>query len=204
MQRNFYKFGVATILTGLITLVFVYHFDKTSDFVANFNSAIVKSEIKRVSFSTQEKVKVVTNTTTTTTQKPATVATSKATSISVITTTTVQKPHILTYDELFNYTRIDYSDYSVNGTKHILFFTTLWSQMNWWMSSDTINKDSKELKSCAVNNCVFTSNRNYLKNIHEYDALFFHLSQRFWTINDSLKPITTRSPSQLYVFATQE
>jgi Fucosyltransferase, N-terminal len=103
--------------------------------------------------------------------------------------------------------KIEYEmfDYESNSdTKHILFFTKFWYHLNWGLSSETITKDSPELKGCRFQNCIFTNKRNFLNQTHEYDALIFHQSIGSWYNKSTIEPIKTRSPHQLYILATQE
>jgi Fucosyltransferase, N-terminal len=116
---------------------------------------------------------------------------------------TTKKPYLgLNY--IINYTIVNYKKDNSDDTKTILFYTKRWSAKNWDLSAEKIDKDSPELKNCPAKNCIFVSDRSYLKEIHEYDALIFHETQSCWYDKSDLKPIKTRSPHQLYIVAAQE
>lgn len=105
-------------------------------------------------------------------------------------------------EKIFKYKIVNYEN--VGDTKHILFFTQLWSRRNWGLSNVTLTKNSPELSNCPYKNCIFTSNRTYLNQTHEYDALIFHQCPSVWHNKSLIHPIKTRSPHQLYIFAAQE
>jgi Fucosyltransferase, N-terminal len=114
-----------------------------------------------------------------------------------------EKPY-LGVNYVINYTMVDYEKHTNETTKTVLFFTKKWSEKLWGLSADKIDKDSPELKNCPVNNCVMVFDRNYLKEIHEFDALVFHETESCWYDSRDFEPIKTRSPHQLYIVAAQE
>jgi Fucosyltransferase, N-terminal len=122
--------------------------------------------------------------------------------IVIIKNKQVEKEKLPVERSITRYKIVNYK--SQNDTKHILFFTEFWFYKNWELSNETILRESPELKECAFSNCVFTSDRNYLKHNHEYDALIFHGSQDFYFNISVLEHLKTRSPHQLYIVAMQE
>lgn len=89
---------------------------------------------------------------------------------------------------------------SHDHTKYILFWTPFFDIPYWGMPNETVGENYLKATKCSVTNCVYTHNKKYKLQPHEYDAIVFHTAET-WTYLDL--PVT-RSVDQVYVMATME
>jgi hypothetical protein len=96
--------------------------------------------------------------------------------------------------------------YSLNQTPkendenliYILFYNSYLDSFDTWgMKKNTsTTKDLKRI-NCPLTNCIFTNNKNLLKEITQFDVLFFN------NHHDITFPML-RNPEQYYVMGTVE
>lgn len=82
--------------------------------------------------------------------------------------------------------------------KHVLFFNGCFGKPFWRLGKENSTAEDLKLASCPHTNCIFTHKKDYLQNIHDYDAIIFNV----W-YGDSDLP-KTRTPSQHYILAANE
>lgn len=102
---------------------------------------------------------------------------------------------VSTYVKIYDY-KID----SGKSVKHVLFWTTFFSEKFWSMKNETYGEDYLKSINCPKTNCIFTHKKDFLDQPHEYDAIFFH-GVEDWSFN-TLPP--TRSLHQLYIMVSKE
>lgn len=86
-------------------------------------------------------------------------------------------------------------------TKHTLLWTPFFNRADWSIGKDTVKSDYFERIGCPVTNCVITTNKTYLPEVWQFDALVFHGAEE-WPIYN--RTPNFRSPHQKYIFGTME
>lgn len=87
-----------------------------------------------------------------------------------------------------------------SATKFILFYNNYFEDPFWRMNRETCDAAFLKRLKCPRTNCVFTSNRNLLQNVEEYDAIVFHAAESWF--HDKVPE--RRSPHQVYIMASKE
>lgn len=87
------------------------------------------------------------------------------------------------------------------NNKTVLFWTKFFEDPYWDMKEEAFQGGYLESVGCPVTNCEFTTDRNFLNRVEEYDAIVFHAPEPLW---DPLDLPKTRSPHQVYIMATKE
>jgi hypothetical protein len=70
---------------------------------------------------------------------------------------------------------------------------------NWGMKTDTSSREDLMNVSCPHTNCIFTSKKDLLPHVHDFDGVFI---TAWW--QDNLELPETRHPSQHYVLCNNE
>jgi alpha-1,3-fucosyltransferase len=70
------------------------------------------------------------------------------------------------------------------------------------MSNETYDQEYLKSENCPVTNCILTNNKNFLKDVNDYDALVFHIASDKH-FSKSIVP-KYRNPNQFYIMATKE
>lgn len=93
---------------------------------------------------------------------------------------------------------------SVDKTINILLYTPLWFDQFWLRGNESGVQNSPELKSCLNKNCRVTTNRSFVGDIADFDALmFFHAHG--WIVDEVfMKTPERRKSNQFYIFAADE
>jgi hypothetical protein len=129
------------------------------------------------------------NTTGTPTSLTVTSSISTVTSTSSsVTPASTQKPKELKYKMMPDKPRKNLTDYKI-----LFYYEPAGEQ---WLSATNLGAEMLKENHCEFTNCFFTSNVNYLSNVHDFDGIFFTYTER-------TRP-ATRSPHQQYVFTTNE
>lgn len=81
---------------------------------------------------------------------------------------------------------------------HVLFGNACLNLFSWSLGKEMLGEDDLKTASCLFTNCVFTRDRNFLENVHDFDAILFNV----WCSNLDL-PLT-RTPRQHYIMAANE
>jgi hypothetical protein len=84
--------------------------------------------------------------------------------------------------------------------KIILFWTRFFNDQSWYTGGlEELGEDFLNSIKCPVSNCLFTHNRNLVKEM-EFDAILFHTPEH---MNLTTIP-KSRSPHQIYTFVSLE
>lgn len=81
---------------------------------------------------------------------------------------------------------------------YVLFGNVCLNLFSWSLGKEMLAEDDLKLASCPHTNCVFTHKRDFLENVHDFDAILFNV----WCSNLDL-PLT-RTPRQHYILTANE
>lgn len=85
-----------------------------------------------------------------------------------------------------------------DGLIYLLFWNSyLDSYASWGMSTDTSTREDLKKISCPVTNCIFTSKRDLLPSVTDFDVLFINA-------HGAIKFPEIRNSEQYYVLSTVE
>lgn len=88
-----------------------------------------------------------------------------------------------------------------HSTKHTLLWTPFFNRPDWYIGNNTVKSDYFEKVGCPVTKCVITTNKTYLPEVWQFDAVVFHGAEE-WPIFDRVPRF--RSPHQKYVLGIME